>query len=145
MPSFLFDGAAFHVNGLRQFVNWGSFFFKGALRFFSRTLPSSLTLKGGSTALPKPLSPQGRGDVNRSYSSLGTAALQGRRGIKALVWIFCRLALCEQVGKVILKGIEGRDVVGLDDAEEVLLVDSDDGGHFCPKGVDLSVVDGEPV
>ena len=53
---------------------------------FSRTLPSSLTLKGGSTALPMPLSPQGRGDVNRSYSLLGIAALQGRRGIKALVW-----------------------------------------------------------
>ena len=30
---------------------------------FSRTHPSSLTLKGGSTSLPKPLSPQRRGDV----------------------------------------------------------------------------------
>ena len=30
---------------------------------FSKTHPSSLTLKGGSTAFPKPLSPQGAGDV----------------------------------------------------------------------------------
>jgi len=30
---------------------------------FSKTYPSSLTLKGGSTAFPKPLSPQGTGDV----------------------------------------------------------------------------------
>ena len=29
----------------------------------SKTHPSSLTLKGGSTAFPKPLSPQGTGDV----------------------------------------------------------------------------------
>ena len=32
-------------------------------RIFSKTHPSSLTLKGGSTAFPKPLSPQGTGDV----------------------------------------------------------------------------------
>mgnify|MGYP004642398423 CR=1 FL=1 len=32
-------------------------------RVFSKTHPSSLTLKGGSTAFPKPLSPQGTGDV----------------------------------------------------------------------------------
>ena len=32
-------------------------------RIFSKTYPSSLTLKGGSTAFPKPLSPQGTGDV----------------------------------------------------------------------------------
>ena len=32
-------------------------------QYFSKTLPSSLTLKGGSTAFPKPLSPQGTGDV----------------------------------------------------------------------------------
>ena len=31
--------------------------------YFSKTHPSSLTLKGGSTAFPKPLSPQGTGDV----------------------------------------------------------------------------------
>ena len=32
-------------------------------RVFSKTHPSSLTLKGGSTSFPKPLSPQGTGDV----------------------------------------------------------------------------------
>ena len=32
-------------------------------RVFSKTHPSSLTLKGGSTVFPKPLSPQGTGDV----------------------------------------------------------------------------------
>ena len=31
--------------------------------FFSKTHPSTHTLKGGSTAFPKPLSPQGTGDV----------------------------------------------------------------------------------
>ena len=32
-------------------------------QYISKTHPSSLTLKGGSTAFPKPLSPQGTGDV----------------------------------------------------------------------------------
>ena len=32
-------------------------------RVFSKTHPSTLILKGGSTAFPKPLSPQGTGDV----------------------------------------------------------------------------------
>ena len=36
---------------------------------FSKTHPSSLTLKGGSTAFPKPLSPQGTGDVTALRSS----------------------------------------------------------------------------
>ena len=37
--------------------------FKFSSLSFSKTHPSSLTLKGGSTAFPKPLSPQGTGDV----------------------------------------------------------------------------------
>ena len=37
--------------------------FKPSSLSFSKTHPSSLTLKGGSTAFPKPLSPQGTGDV----------------------------------------------------------------------------------
>ena len=86
MPSFLFDGSAFHRDGIGQFVNWGSFFFKGDLRFFA---------------------------------------------FKLL--------------EIILEGIERGDVIGLDDAVEVLLVDTGDGGHFCPKGVHLSVVNREPV
>ena len=37
--------------------------FKSSSLSFSKTHPSSLTLKGGSTAFPKPLSPEGKGDV----------------------------------------------------------------------------------
>ena len=37
--------------------------FKSSSLSFSKTHPSSLTLKGGSTAFPKPLSPHGTGDV----------------------------------------------------------------------------------
>ena len=37
--------------------------FKASSLSFSKTHPSSLTLKGGSTSFPKPLSPQGTGDV----------------------------------------------------------------------------------
>ena len=37
--------------------------FKSSSLSFSKNHPSSLTLKGGSTAFPKPLSPQGTGDV----------------------------------------------------------------------------------
>ena len=37
--------------------------FKSSSLSFSKTHPSSLTLKGGSTSIPKPLSPQGTGDV----------------------------------------------------------------------------------
>ena len=44
----------------------------------SKITPSLLTLKEGSTALPKPLSPHGRGDVNcssrRSFIKVGGAS-----------------------------------------------------------------------
>ena len=43
--------------------------FKSSSLFFSKTHPSSLTLKGGSTAFPKPLSPQGTGDVTALWCS----------------------------------------------------------------------------
>ena len=42
---------------------------------FSKTHPSSLTLKGGSTAFPKPLSPQGTGDVPTALLGARTASL----------------------------------------------------------------------
>ncbi|MEH2869178.1 nucleotidyltransferase family protein [Segatella copri] len=51
--------------GLRQLLDYYYVlcdFFK-VYQNFSKTHPSSLTLKGGSTAFPKPLSPQGTGDV----------------------------------------------------------------------------------
>ena len=45
------------------------------LSFFSKTHQSSLTLKGGSTAFPKPLSPQGTGDVLTALLGAQTASL----------------------------------------------------------------------
>ena len=41
-------------------------------RGFSKTHQSSLNLKGGSTAFPKPLSPQGTGDVPTALSIVFT-------------------------------------------------------------------------
>ena len=51
--------------GLRQLVDYYYVLcdFYKVFQNFSKTHPSSLTLKGGSTAFPKPLSPQGTGDV----------------------------------------------------------------------------------
>ena len=46
-----------------------------ALRGSSKTHQSSLTLKGGSTAFPKPLSPQGTGDVPTALLGAQTATL----------------------------------------------------------------------
>ena len=51
--------------GMRQIIDYYHVvcdFYK-VYQNFSKTHPSSLTLKGGSTAFPKPLSPQGTGDV----------------------------------------------------------------------------------
>ena len=51
--------------GMRQIIDYFLVvcdFYK-VYQNFSKTHPSSLTLKGGSTAFPKPLSPQGTGDV----------------------------------------------------------------------------------
>ena len=42
------------------------------LKSLSKTHQSSLTLKGGSTAFPKPLSPQGTGDVPTALSIVFT-------------------------------------------------------------------------
>ena len=53
-------------------------------RVFSKTHPSSLTLKGGSTAFPKPLSPQGTGDVPTALLGAQTASLYGWRTIRGL-------------------------------------------------------------
>ena len=46
-----------------------------ALWIFSKTHQSSLTLKGGSTSFPKPLSPQGTGDVPTALLGAQTASL----------------------------------------------------------------------
>ena len=45
------------------------------MRVLSKTHQSSLTLKGGSTAFPKPLSPQGTGDVSTALLGAQTASL----------------------------------------------------------------------
>ena len=50
----------------------------------SKIHPSSLTLKGGSTAFPKPLSPQGTGDVPTALLGAQTASLYGWRTIRGL-------------------------------------------------------------
>ena len=54
------------------------------MSFFSKTHQSSLTLKGGSTAFPKPLSPQGTGDVPTALLGAQTASLYGWRTIRGL-------------------------------------------------------------
>ena len=58
--------------GLRQLVDYYYVLcdFYKVYQNFSKTHPSSLTLKGGSTAFPKPLSPQGTGDVTAPPSRL---------------------------------------------------------------------------
>ena len=54
------------------------------LKSLSKTHQSSLTLKGGSTAFPKPLSPQGTGDVQTALLGAQTASLYGWRTIRGL-------------------------------------------------------------
>ena len=68
--------------------------------FFSKTNPSFLTLKEGSTFLSKPLFPQGREDVAGSaiapsgfWSASGACALRAGWGcLRNRIAIICRLA-----------------------------------------------------
>ena len=46
-----------------------------AMGILSKTHQSSLSIKGGSTAFPKPLSPQGTGDVPTALLGAQTASL----------------------------------------------------------------------
>ncbi len=59
-------------------------------KVLSKTHQSSLTLKGGSTAFPKPLSPQGTGDVPTALLGAQTATLYGWRTIRGLRQFFMR-------------------------------------------------------
>ena len=54
------------------------------LKFFSKINPSFFTIKEGSTAFPKPLSPQGTGDVPTALLGAQTASLYGWRTIRGL-------------------------------------------------------------
>ena len=51
---------------------------------FSKINPSFFTIKEGSTAFPKPLSPQGTGDVPTALLGAQTASLYGWRTIRGL-------------------------------------------------------------
>ena len=54
------------------------------LKRSSKTYQSSLNLKGGSTAFPKPFSPQGTRDVPTALLGAQTASLYGWRTIRGL-------------------------------------------------------------
>ena len=61
-----------HVCVLTLYIILASFVYNEGS---SKTHQSSLTLKGGSTAFPKPLSPQGTGDVPTALLGAQTATL----------------------------------------------------------------------
>ena len=50
-------------------------FFLSINEFFSKITPSLFTIKEGSTSFPKPLSPQGTGDVPTALLGAQTASL----------------------------------------------------------------------
>ena len=56
----------------------------------SKTYPSFLTVKEGSTAFPKPFSPQGTRNVPTALLGAQTAALYGWRTIRGLRQFFVR-------------------------------------------------------
>ena len=98
IPSFFIDKASFHC------THWHRFF--PLKKVFSKTYPSFLTLKEGSTFLTKPLFPQGREDVT---------ALLGARNRYAL-----RLAGHQSPRQIVRDGTacsrwnsDGQDVPGL--------------------------------
>ena len=77
--------AAFHFI-IGTFLSYSTFA-NGEVReaiFFSKTYPSFLTLKEGSTAFSKPFSPQGTRDVPTALLGAQTAALYGWRTIRGL-------------------------------------------------------------
>ena len=84
-------------------------------RVFSKTHPSSLTLKGGSTAFPKPLSPQGTGDVTALRCS---EPLRSKVGGPSKVSPDC--AGWDRLGAACLRPAEGLgDHLGMSGASKV--------------------------
>ena len=82
---------------------------------FSKTHPSSLTLKGGSTAFPKPLSPQGTGDVTALRCS---EPLRSKVGGPSKVSPDC--AGWDRLGAACLRPAEGLgDHLGMSGASKV--------------------------
>ena len=79
LPSFFCHKDSFENPPRLSFAIMMDFFEKPPVihyrNFFSKTYQSSLTLKGGSTAFPKPLSPQGTGDVPTALLGAQTALL----------------------------------------------------------------------
>ena len=94
---------------------------------FSKTYPSSLTLKGGSTAFPKPLSPQGTGDVTALRCS---EPLRSKDGGPSKVSPDCLCGvnrLDDGLGATCLRGADG-----LAPIQVLVNVDIFSEGFDCP-------------
>ena len=101
--------------------------FKSSSLSFSKTHPSSLTLKGGSTAFPKPLSPQGTGDVTALRCS---EPLRSKDGGPSKVSPDC--AGWDRLGATCLRPADG---VG-DKLAATCLRAADGLGATCLRGAD---------
>ena len=107
--------------------------FKSSSLSFSKTHPSSLTLKGGSTAFPKPLSPQGTGDVTALRCS---EPLRSKDGGPSKVSPDC--AGWDRLGATCLRPVDGLAATCLRPADKLapiqVLVNVDifSEGFDCP-------------
>ena len=107
-------------------------------QYFSKTHPSSLTLKGGSTAFPKPLSPQGTGDVTAPPRR--SEPLRSKVGGPSKVSPDC--AGWDRLGATYLRAADGlgegltatclRAADGLDPIQVLVNVDIFSEGFDCP-------------
>ncbi len=98
---------------------------------FSKTYPSSLTLKGGSTAFPKPLSPQGTGDVTAPPRR--SEPLRSKVGGPSKVSPDC--AGWDRLGATFLRAADGaadRLADGLAPIQVLVNVDIFSEGFDCP-------------
>ena len=105
--------------------------FKASSLSFSKTHPSSLTLKGGSTAFPKPLSPQGTGDVTAPPRR--SEPLRSKVGGPSKVSPDC--AGWDRLGATFLRAADGaadRLADGLAPIQVLVNVDIFSEGFDCP-------------